>query len=56
MTLDALEPFLMTGPQQTPQPLPYLRSETPGNYDISLKVEINGKRRSALVIAHHLGR
>ena len=44
VTLDALEPFLCAGPQQQPQPLPYLQ-EKPSNssYDISLQVSINGK-------------
>lgn len=44
VTLDALQPFLVSGPEQTPLPLDYLR-ETPNNssYDINLEVKINGK-------------
>lgn len=46
VTLDALEPFLTAGPEQQPQPLPYLQ-EKPQNssYDISLQVSINGNLR-----------
>lgn len=43
VTLDALEPFLVDGPSQVPKPLPYLFSDAPSNYDISLEVKINGK-------------
>ncbi len=40
MTLDALEPFRCVGPEQSPAPLPYLR--TPGNeaFDIHLEVRL----------------
>lgn len=44
ITLDALEPFRIKGPEQSPIPLEYLR-ESPSNisYDIELQVKINGK-------------
>lgn len=44
VTLDALEPFLVKGPEQSPTPLDYLE-EYPNNstYDINLEVKINGK-------------
>lgn len=38
VTLDALEPFRVEGPEQIPEPLPYLRYEGKGNYDINLEV------------------
>ena len=43
VTLDALEPFLVKGPEQSPMPLEYLK-ETPKNqsYDIDLEIKING--------------
>lgn len=41
VTLEALEPFRTQGPkQQNPQPLPYLRDESPAAYDINLEVSI----------------
>lgn len=42
VTLDALEPFLVAGPAQSPVPLSYLQ-ETPQNtsYDVNLTVRIN---------------
>ncbi len=44
VTLDALEPFRSEGPQQHPDPLPYLRAPRPMAYDIVLEValEIGG--------------
>lgn len=44
VTLDALEPFLVQGPEQSPAPLDYLK-EAPNNssYDINLEVKINSK-------------
>jgi len=38
VTLDALEPFRIAGPQQDPQPLPYLRCQGNWSYDIQLDV------------------
>lgn len=37
VTLDALEPFRVDGPRQDPQPLPYLHSDAPRNFDIHLE-------------------
>lgn len=42
VTLDALEPYRVQGPKQEPQPLAYLRTSEPWNYDIGLTVELNG--------------
>jgi fumarylacetoacetase len=38
VTLDALEPFRRPGPEQEPEPLPYLRSENDWSFDIHLEV------------------
>jgi len=40
VTLDALEPYRVPGPPQDPQPLPYLRTSEPWNYDVQLFVEL----------------
>jgi fumarylacetoacetase len=46
VTLDALEPFRTAGPQQDPEPLPYLRSEGDWAYDIHLEVYLQSARMS----------
>jgi fumarylacetoacetase len=38
VTRAALEPFRRNGPEQVPQPLPYLRQSQPNNYDLELEV------------------
>jgi fumarylacetoacetase len=40
VSLDALEPFRVTGPVQEPQPLDYLRASGPSGLDIQLSVEL----------------
>jgi len=40
VTLDALEPFRVAGPEQEPKVLPYLEYEGKKNYDINLEVGI----------------
>lgn len=40
VTLDALEPFRVAGEPQEPEPLPYLRQQGPGAFDITLDVLI----------------
>lgn len=42
VTLDALEPFKTTGPEQEPKPLPYLQTKE-GWYDINLDVYLQGE-------------
>ncbi len=44
VTLDALEPFRVASPVQQPPPLPYLRADQPGGYDIRLTVELQTER------------
>jgi fumarylacetoacetase len=43
VTMDALEPFRTAGPEQKPEVLPYLKSDTPANYDINLEVFIENE-------------
>lgn len=38
VTLDALEPFRVNGPNQDPAPLPYLQSQGPWAFDVQLEV------------------
>jgi fumarylacetoacetase len=40
VTLDALEPFRVAQPEQTPEPLPYLRHEGAHAFDIALEVRL----------------
>lgn len=40
VTLEALEPFKINGPEQEPKVLPYLETEGPCNFDINLEVGI----------------
>jgi fumarylacetoacetase len=40
VTLDALEPFRVTGPAQDPPPLPYLQTAGPWAYDVHLEVHL----------------
>jgi fumarylacetoacetase len=44
VTLDALEPFRCQGPEQEPEPLPYLQSEGHWAYDIQLEVHLQSKK------------
>lgn len=47
VTLDALEPFRCAGPEQDPNPLPYLESPGDWSYDINLEVGIQPDGREA---------
>jgi fumarylacetoacetase len=47
VTMDALEPFRVAGPGQTPEPLPYLREPEPRNHDIHLEVWLQTKESAA---------
>ncbi len=44
VTLDALEPFRCSGPEQQPAVLPYLQSEGDNNFDINLEVLIKPEK------------
>lgn len=41
--LEALEPFRVAGPDQEPEPLPYLRTNKPSSFDIHLEVNLKGE-------------
>ncbi len=47
VTLDALEPFVVQGPKQEPEVLPYLRYNEPANYDIKLDVLLESENFDA---------
>jgi fumarylacetoacetase len=47
VTRDALEPFRLRGPEQSPVPLPYLRQMRPQNYDIELDVSLRAADANA---------
>ncbi len=44
VTLEALEPFLVNGPQQDPEPLPYLRGKSNRTYNIALTVQLKARK------------
>ncbi|MEL7833007.1 fumarylacetoacetase [Fodinibius sp. Rm-B-1B1-1] len=47
VTLDALEPFRIEGPEQDPKPLPYLQSEGKWTFDINLDVFLQSEEMDA---------
>ena len=49
----ALQPFRLAGPKQDPAPLPYLQSDEPSAYDISLEVKL---QTTAMAEAHTISR
>ena len=44
VTLDALEPFKVSGPEQDPKPLPYLQEDGLTSYDIVIDTFIKPKK------------
>ncbi len=52
ITLDALKPFKVEGPQQSPQVLPYLQSSGKLNYDINLEVFLQPEDQEPTKICH----
>lgn len=52
VTLEALEPFRVKGPQQEPEVLPYLKHEFSGNFDIELFVDIQPEGKESTNICH----
>jgi fumarylacetoacetase len=44
VTVDALEPFRIAGPEQDPEPLDYLRSKEKWHFDINLEVAIQTEK------------
>lgn len=47
VTLEALEPFLVDGPVQSPEPLPYLKGKSNRTYDIRLDVTVQSAAMAA---------
>lgn len=52
VTLDALEPYRTGGPEQDPQPLPYLQQEGEKSFDINLQVSLTPENGSPKVLAN----
>ncbi len=50
VTLDAMEPFRIAGPQQDPVVLPYLRSDKPHNFDVQLEVFIRPENQQEQLV------
>ncbi|XLS30933.1 fumarylacetoacetase [Flavobacteriaceae bacterium M23B6Z8] len=51
VTMDALEPFRTKGPEQEPEPLPYLQIEGNHSYDIELEVSITPQNSEPQIVA-----
>ena len=49
--MDALEPFRVAGPEQSPTPLPYLQSTGNANFDINLEVSITPKDQAETIVS-----
>jgi fumarylacetoacetase len=52
VTLEALEPFKVSGPKQEPKVLPYLEYEGEKNYDINLEVGITPEGSEKQTVCH----
>ncbi|MEX0314134.1 MAG: fumarylacetoacetase [Allomuricauda sp.] len=52
VTLEALDPFRVSGPEQNPKVLPYLEFEGTKNYDINLEVGIAPEDTEEQVVCH----
>jgi fumarylacetoacetase len=50
VTMDALEPFRVEGPEQKPEVLPYLKLKGNNNFDIILEVTIQPERSEPVVV------
>ena len=50
VTMEALEPFRVTGPTQEPNVLSYLQTDRNNNYDINLSVSIKPDQGSAQIV------
>jgi fumarylacetoacetase len=52
VTLEALRPFLMGGPEQDPAPASYLHAERPWHLDVDLQVDVNATTVSRTNFGH----
>jgi len=51
VTMDALEPFRVKGPEQSPEPLPYLQQKGAKAFDINLEVAIHPENAVETVVS-----
>ncbi|MCK6607928.1 MAG: fumarylacetoacetase [Flavobacterium sp.] len=51
VTMDALEPFRTKGPEQSPEPLPYLKQKGEKAFDINLEVAIQPENAEETVVS-----
>ena len=49
VTMDALEPFRVEGPEQNPKVMPYLETSGPKNFDINLEVSLNTESSETII-------
>ena len=52
VTMDALEPFRVKGPEQSPTPLPYLQQEGNHSFDINLQVGIQPENGEETIVSN----
>ncbi len=52
VTMDALEPFRVKGPKQSPTPLPYLQLKGKYSYDINLEVSIMPENAEPTIVSN----
>ena len=52
VTMDALQPFRVNGPEQNPKPLPYLQQEGNNGYDINLQAALKPKKQEETVVSN----
>jgi fumarylacetoacetase len=50
VTLDALEPFRTNGPEQDPQPLPYLRQVEPRNFSVHMQATLRPRNQAPSIV------
>lgn len=50
VTIDALEPFRVEGPEQDPKPLPYLQTTGKKSFDINLEVELTPENGETAIL------
>jgi fumarylacetoacetase len=51
VTMDALEPFRVKGPEQSPEPMPYLQQKGAKAFDINLEVAIKPENAQETVVS-----
>jgi fumarylacetoacetase len=51
VTMDALEPFRVEGPEQQPKVLPYLQTSGKNNFDVTLEVSLQPEKAGEAVVS-----